>query len=158
MNRHNDAMTEDMPSEPVVDAWISLMRAQHRVLAAIEADIKAAGFPPLSWYDVLLELRKAGDEGLRPLEIEERLLIAQHNVSRLIDRLEKAGYVIRHAHEKDGRGQRIELLPAGRDLLARMWPVYGAAINRHMGRKLFDDAAAKALTELLGRLLPPARR
>lgn len=154
MNRHNGAMTEDIPSEAVVDTWISLIRAQHHVLTAVEADLKAAGFPPLAWYDVLLELRKAGEDGLRPLEIEARLLLAQHNVSRLIDRLEKAGHVIRHKHEKDGRGQRIELLPAGQDLLARMWPVYRAAINRHMGRKLVDDAAAKVLTELLRRLLP----
>lgn len=153
MNRHNGGMTENMPSEAVVDAWISLMRAQHHVLSAIEADLKAAGFPPLSWYDVLLELRKAGG-GLRPMDIEERLLLAQHNVSRLIDRLEKAGYVARRAHETDGRGQRVELMPAGRDLLASMWPVYGAAIKRHMGRGTVDDAVARVLTELLSRLLP----
>lgn len=158
MNRHNEAMIEDIPSEAVVDAWISLMRAQHHVLAAIEADLKAAGFPPLSWYDVLLELRKAGEDGLRPLEIEARLLLAQHNVSRLIDRLEKAGHVARRAHETDGRGQRIELLQAGRDLLARMWPVYRAAIDRQVGRRLVDDAAARVLAELLGRLLPAEGR
>lgn len=153
MNHYNGAMTEDIPSEAVVDAWINLVRAQHHVLSAVEADLKLAGFPPLSWYDVLLELRRAGDGGLRPLEIEARLLIAQHNASRLIDRLEKAGYVVRRAHESDGRGQRVALLESGRDLLARMWPVYRAAINRHLGRKLGDDDAANRLAELLGRLL-----
>jgi len=153
MNRHNGGMTNEIPSEAVVDAWINLVRAQHRVLSAVETDLKRAGFPPLSWYDVLLELRRAGDDGLRPLEIEARLLLAQHNVSRLIERLEKAGYATRKAHESDGRGQRILLAASGAELLARMWPVYRAAIERHVGRKLSGDDAARDLAGLLGRLL-----
>jgi DNA-binding MarR family transcriptional regulator len=152
MNHHNGRMTEDIPSEAVIDTWIQLMRAQHRALSAIEADLKGAGFPPLSWYDMLLELRRAGDDGLRPLEIEARLLLAQHNVSRLVDRLEKAGYATRRAHETDGRGQRVVLTPSGAELLSRMWPVYRAAINRHVGRKLGSGEAAAALTDLLKRL------
>lgn len=153
MNQNNGAMTEDIPSEAVVNAWINLVRAQHRVLSAVEADIKAAGFPPLSWYDVLLELRRAGEDGLRPLEIEARLLLAQHNVSRLVDRLEKAGYVLRRAHAADGRGQEIAITPEGRELLARMWPFYRTAISRHVGQKLPDDDAAATLAGLLGKLL-----
>ena len=153
MNHHNGAMSENTPSEAVVDAWIHLVRAQHRVLSAVEADLKVAGFPPLAWYDVLLELRKAGERGLRPLEIEARLLLAQHNVSRLIDRLEKAGLVERHAHATDGRGQQIRLTEAGRELLARMWPTYRAAIQRHVGVMLGDDDSARSLAGLLARLL-----
>jgi DNA-binding MarR family transcriptional regulator len=155
MDLHNSAMTEQNPSEAVIDAWINLVRAQHRVLTAVEADLKASGFPSLAWYDVLLELRKAGEDGLRPLEIEARLLLAQHNVSRLVDRLEKAGYVERKAHESDGRGQRIRLTTDGRDLLTRMWPTYRASVDRHLGRKLGDEAAAQSLATLLGRLLLP---
>ncbi|MBL0374430.1 winged helix-turn-helix transcriptional regulator [Rhizobium sp. KVB221] len=146
-------MNEDIPSEAVIDAWINLVRAQHRVLSSVETDLKSAGFPPLAWYDVLLELRKAGDDGLRPLEIEARLLLAQHSVSRLVDRLEKAGHVERKAHETDGRGQRIRLTSEGRGLLEQMWPAYRSSINRHIGKKLRDDDAAKELAALLGRLL-----
>jgi hypothetical protein len=29
--------------------------------------VKAAGLPPLEWYDALLELGRAGADGLRPL-------------------------------------------------------------------------------------------
>ena len=145
-------MTAKMPSNATTDAWIALVRAHERTLTSIEADLKAAGFPPLSWYDVLLELRRAGSDGLRPMEFEDRLLLAQHNVSRLLDRLEKAGYVTRAAHESDGRGQRIHATEAGLDLQKRMWPVYGAAIERHLGSKLADDAEAARLANLLGKL------
>lgn len=145
-------MTANMPSDATTDAWINLMRAQQKILGAIEADLKSAGFPPLSWYDVLLELHRAGQAGLRPMEFESRLLLAQHNVSRLLERLEKAGYVIRQAHESDGRGQRIYATDAGLDLQKRMWPAYGAAIERHLGAKLGGDAEAVVLAGLLKRV------
>jgi DNA-binding MarR family transcriptional regulator len=133
-----------------VTAWAGLMRAQRGLLAAVESDLKAARLPPLGWYDVLLELRRA-DGGLRPLELEERLLLAQHNVSRLIDRLEVAGLAARCPCSTDGRGQMVVVTEAGRDLLARMWPVYRAAIGRHVGARL-SEAEADALASLLAKL------
>ncbi|MHA1546375.1 MAG: MarR family transcriptional regulator, partial [Alphaproteobacteria bacterium] len=81
-----------MPSDETVRAWTAMVRAQQTVLGAVEADLSKAGFPPLGWYDVLLELRRAG-QGMRPVELEKTLLIAQYNLSRLVARLEKAGYL-----------------------------------------------------------------
>jgi len=89
------------------------------------------------------------------MEFEDRLLLAQHNVSRLLDRLEGAGYISREAHESDGRGQRIHATAAGLDLQKRMWPAYGAAIERHLGAKLAGDAEAAKLADLLGKLARP---
>jgi DNA-binding MarR family transcriptional regulator len=141
----------DHPSEAAITAWVRLVKASRHVLGAVEADLRTAGFPPLGWYDVLLELRRAGAP-LRPLEIEGHLLLAQHNVSRLIDRLEAAGYVERQPCEEDGRGQVVALTEAGRELLKRMWPHYRSAIQRHVGAKLTDDGASR-LSRLLGQLL-----
>ena len=145
-------MDSKMPTDATVTAWINLVRARERLLSAIESDIKAGGFPPLAWYDVLLELRRAGPAGLRPMEFEEKLLLAQHNVSRLLDRMEKADLIARRAHESDGRGQTIQATEAGLDLQKRMWPAYGAAIERHLGSRLAGDAEATALASMLARL------
>src|ERR1700760_4133541 len=93
------------PSVAVTSAWIGLMRARDAVLGAIEVALKAAGLPPLSWYDVLLELARAPDGRLRPFDIEKQILVAQYNLSRLLDRLEKEGLVARAPHEQDARGQ-----------------------------------------------------
>ncbi|MBM3649558.1 MAG: MarR family transcriptional regulator [Alphaproteobacteria bacterium] len=139
------------PSDEVVAAWARLIKASRLALAAVEADLKKAGLPPLGWYDALLELRRAAGP-LRPVELEGRLLLAQHNVSRLVDRLEAQGYVARQPCEEDGRGQLVELTDSGRDLLRRMWPTYRAAIHRHVGAKLGDEQAA-TLARLLQRLL-----
>lgn len=139
------------PSETAVTAWARLVRAQIEVLGGVEADLKQAGFPPLSWYDVMLELRRA-DGGLRPMELESRLLLAQHNVSRLIDRMAAKRLVKKRAAAEDGRGHIVEITEAGRDLLRRMWPVYRRAIQRHLGSKL-DAAETSRLAALLEKLL-----
>src|SRR5437868_14372233 len=109
------------PSEPVTRAWIALMRARDAVLGAIEADLKAADLPPLGWYDVLLELARAPRGRLRPFEIEKEILLAQHNLSQLLDRPEKEGLIARTPHEDDARGQWTETTEKGRALQARVW-------------------------------------
>lgn len=139
------------PSEPVTRAWIRLNRARDRVLGAIEQDLKAAGCLPLAWYDVLLELSRAPDGRLRPFEIEKVTLVAQYNLSRLLDRLEKEGLVGRAPHEDDARGQWAVITEKGRAAQARTWKTYARSIQKHVGEKL-DDKAASALVDLLGRL------
>jgi DNA-binding MarR family transcriptional regulator len=145
-------MTDAAPSEIVITAWARLLRAQRIALQGVESDLKQAGFPPLGWYDALLELRRAGASGLRPLELEGHLLLAQHSISRLVDRLEAARYLERRPCPDDRRGQILVLTQAGRDLLTAMWPVYRGAIQRHVGAKLSSDADAEQLSQLLGRL------
>lgn len=141
-----------LPSTETVTVWARLVRAQTKLLAAVDRDLKSAGLPALAWYDVLLELRRAGSQGLRPLELQDRLLLAQHNVSRLIDRLETAGHVSRRACPEDGRGFVVSLTTSGKALLKRMWPVYAASIQSHVGEKL-SRSQTVALAEMLQRLL-----
>ncbi|MDW5316150.1 MarR family winged helix-turn-helix transcriptional regulator [Rhizobium sp. PL01] len=139
------------PSQSVTRAWVRLMRAQQIVLDAIEQDLKVAELPPLGWYDVLLELARADDGRLRPYEMEQRTLLAQHNLSRLLDRMEKTGLVQREVFSEDGRGRWVMITEAGRAMQARMWRVYAPAIQRHLGDKL-DEAQADQLAELLAAL------
>jgi DNA-binding MarR family transcriptional regulator len=124
------------------------------VVAAVEKDVKAAGLPPLEWYDVLLELSRAPDRGLRPYELEGRLLLAQYNLSRLVDRLQQAGLVEKRACPNDRRGFELRITDAGRELRQRTWPAYAAAIERQFGSKL-RPGDADTLGEILARLVDP---
>src|SRR6476469_7169257 len=97
------------PSEPAIKAWARLIRVRETLVAAVERDLQVAGQPPLAWYDVLLELSRAGRGRLRPFEIEKETLLAQYNLSRLLDRLEKEDLVAREPCEDDARGQWVVL-------------------------------------------------
>ena|SRR5947209_6209390 len=139
------------PSNPAVTAWTRLIRARETVVSAVERDLKAAGLPPLASYDVLLELSRPPEGRRRPFEIEKETLLAQYNLSRLLDRLEKEGLIRREPCNEDGRGQWVVITEKGRALQARTWKVYARAIQKHVGDKL-DDKAASQLAGLLGRL------
>ena len=140
------------PTETVVRVWVRLMKAQQGALAAIERDLKAATLPPLAWYDVLWELERAGDNGLRPFELQRAMLLEQYNLSRLIDRIDQAGYVERRACADDGRGQLIAITDRGKAIRRKMWPIYARAIQSAVGEHL-STAQADALDVLLGRLI-----
>src|ERR1700758_567577 len=92
------------PSTEATAAWIRLMRVQSRVLNCVEQDLKKAGFPPLAWYDALLELSRAPSGELRPGELEKQMLIPQYSTSRLIDRLVDEGLAVRRECKIDKRG------------------------------------------------------
>lgn len=139
------------PSTEATEAWIRLMRIQSRVLDAVEQELKKAGFPPLAWYDALLELSRAPSGELRPVELEKQMLLPQYSTSRLIDRLVDEGLAVRRECKNDKRGLFVEITEAGRELQKKMWSSYSTAIERHMGSKL-SDAEATQLTALLDRL------
>jgi len=142
----------EQPSDTVVRTWARLARAERLALAAIERALKEAAMPPLAWYDVLLELERAGDRGLRPYELERHMLLAQYNLSRLIDRLSRVRYVVRRACEDDARGQVLVITPAGKAVRRRMWTVYGPAIQATVGEHL-SETEAERLDSLLGMLI-----
>jgi DNA-binding MarR family transcriptional regulator len=130
------------PSKSVVDAWIALNRAQRFAFEAIEAELKSAGFPPLAWYDVLLELWREPGGRLRQSELERKMLFPQYGISRLIDRLEREKLVRRERCDDDARAYWVAIRDRGLALRQRMWPLYAAAIQRHLGEKLSDQEAA----------------
>ena len=146
-----DPTMKRKPSTEATAAWIRLMRIQSRVLDAVEQDLKKAGFPPLAWYDALLELSRAPSGEMRPVELERQMLIPQYSTSRLIDRLVDEGLAARRECKIDKRGQFVEITENGRELQKKMWNAYSAAIEKHVGSKLSDTDAVK-LCGLLDRL------
>ncbi|MEE4010890.1 MarR family winged helix-turn-helix transcriptional regulator [Roseibium sp. FZY0029] len=146
-------MSKSTPTPPAaIDAWARLQRASGAVLARVETRLKADGFPPLGWYDVLLELSRAEDRTLRPVEIEKRMLLAQYNVSRLLDRLAAAGYIEKLKSPEDGRGVSVRVTSEGEALLKAMWPCYQAAVEAEFTNHL-EPGDAETLWDVLGRLV-----
>src|SRR5690349_9450124 len=140
----------DRLSDTVTRAWVRLVRARHAVVSAVEADVKTEGVLPLEWYDVLWDLERH-EEGVRPFELEQRLLFAQYNLSRLIDRMEEAGLVKRMACPTDKRGHVLFITELGRKQRKASWPHYARAVNKHLADKL-SEAETEKLAALLGKL------
>ena len=144
-------MVMTTPSDISVRTWTLLIRAHNQALASVERTLKKNNLPPLIWYDILLELERVGDKGLRPFELERELLLPQYGVSRLIERIEKDGHLRRDVCEDDKRGQRLIITKSGKRLRQLMWRTYGPAIEDVIGRKLKSEQS-ETLSELLVKL------
>lgn len=150
-------MAELKRIDKVLHVWVRLIRAHDTIMRKVETAVKAKGLPPIAWYDVLLELSREGGRKLRPVELEKELLVAQYNLSRLLDRMEKAGLIERIACPGDGRGQMIQLTTEGRATQKKMWPAYRDAIEEHVAPDLSEnelEQVARLLGALGGHLRP----
>jgi DNA-binding MarR family transcriptional regulator len=120
----------------------------------VEADLRAAGQIPLSWYDVLLELNAVPGHRLRMSELGQRAVLSRTRVSRVVDELAAAGLAERQPDQADGRSSFAVLTAQGKAALRRAWPVYRQAIRRHLGARL-TPAQCRELAVLLEQALTP---
>ena len=141
------------PSAAVVGAWAGLVRTQRTLLDKIEEALKCARLPPLDWYHVLYEIDRAPKGMMRQTGVQDRTQLAQYNVCRLVDRLQREGLVERRQCPLDARNNVLVITTKGRALRRAMWPVYSTAVEKHFGARL-SQAEAEQLGLLLGKLVP----
>jgi DNA-binding MarR family transcriptional regulator len=127
--------------DPKAHAWAVLLTAHATLVEKIEIALGEAKLPPLAWYDVLWELEKAEGGKLRMHELARRIVLSRSNLTRLADRLERAGLVAREDTPNDRRGYHCVITRAGLTMRKKMWPVYEAAIERLFSRHITVEEA-----------------
>lgn len=135
-----------------VDAWESLFRAQHEVLAEISADFDSGELTQAE-YDVLLTVTRAPDMTARLRDVTANMLISQPSVSRLIDRMASAGLIVKAADPDDGRGALVHATPEGARRFRTLASQHGRAIAARMA--VLDDAELAQLRHLTAKLRKP---
>jgi DNA-binding MarR family transcriptional regulator len=95
---------------------LSVVRTAEHVAVRTNEVLREAGVSP-SQYNVLRILRGAGEEGLPCGEISERMVRRDPDLTRLLDRLEKGGLVVRERDTKDRRIVRASITKQGLALL-----------------------------------------
>ncbi len=133
------------------EAWRALITAHAAAVEGIERGLVEAGLPPLGWYDVLLELSAAPGRRLRMHELARAVVLSRSGLTRLVDRLERAGLLRREPDPADGRGSFAVLTDEGAGMRQRMWPVYAKGIAEHFGAHVTDEEA-EVLSRALGRV------
>jgi DNA-binding MarR family transcriptional regulator len=113
--------------------------------------LTAAGLPPLPWFEVLATISEAPEQRLKMGDLAEALVITRGGLTKLVDRLIKAGLLERTLCETDRRISYATLLPAGADLLEEMRPVVSAELDVAFAGNL-SEGQADDLRETLERL------
>jgi DNA-binding MarR family transcriptional regulator len=140
------------PTREQLGSWRWFLRAHATITRALEAELVAEQKLSLAAYDVLVQLAEAPDRRLRMTELAEAVLLSRSGVTRLVDRLEKAGLVARCPVESDGRGVAAELTQAGLTRLRTASRTHLNGIVRYFVEKL-DGDELEALEQISRRLV-----
>ena len=136
-------------SEPEgMAAWEALLRTVSALLRTFERELRESEGLPLPWYDVLIQLHEAPEGRLRMQALADSVVLSRSGLTRLIDRMEKAGLVRREHSTEDRRGYYAILTEEGQRVILRARPVHHLGIREHFTRHL-DDADVQALRTAL---------
>jgi DNA-binding MarR family transcriptional regulator len=138
--------------DPRITFFGRLFEAHAKLTHLLNSELEEAVGIPLSWYGVLLLVGRS-PEGVRPIgELISATAFTSGGVTRLVDRMERAGYVERRPCPSDRRVQFVGLTNAGRDMLQRATEVHLRGIQEHMIDKLQPEEVA-LMDDLLARLV-----
>jgi len=127
--------------------WRQFVETHAAIVRRLDDDLRGQSGLTLSSFEVLYELVRAPGNRLRMAELADRLLFTRSGVTRLVDRLERDGFVERNDCAHDGRGVYAILTLKG-------FETFEAACLPHIDgvRRLFFDRL-DGWDDVLGRLL-----
>ena len=150
------------PTRPVheltgteLGAWRGMLRVHAALVRELDAQLDAAHDLPLSSYDVLIYLQSAPGRRLRMAELADSVLLSRSGVTRLVDRLEREGLIVRDTCTSDGRGCFAVLTDEGEELLARARPTHLSGVRERFLRH-FSEAELIQLAAFWERVQPGA--
>ena len=135
-----------------VEVWWRFMAAHALLVERVGHDLAAATSLPLGSYNVLRLLHEVPGGRLRLSELARAVHLTRSGVTRLANRLERAGLLRREEHARDRRGSCAVLTDRGRDELRRARRVFVRVIAEHFGGYL-SDGEVETLNAILSRLV-----
>jgi DNA-binding MarR family transcriptional regulator len=138
-------------SAPAVDAFVSLVRAHVAATRCFSASLQSEHGLTLNEFEVLLRLARAPDWRLKRIELVEQVLLTPSGITRLLDRLERAGLVAKDRCPSDARVTYAVLTDAGAEKLGAASRSHTAEIRELMCSR-YSDRELSALAGLLQRL------
>lgn len=150
---HKEFFGEEDPDIAFSRLWFYILRCQRRYLPRIAAALKDEGLRDPIWYEVLFELKQAGEPGQSMTMLQDRLTIPQYALSRHVSRMEAAGMILRSCDGADRRKQMLRLSAYGHEMQEKAWQLYFDTILTELKPLLDSDKAYDMARDLL-RLTP----
>lgn len=124
------ATTQD---RQLVEQWRSIQNSYFRTAAAIDRALEAKFDIGLNEFEILDLVAESVDSACRMKALGERTPMTQSAVSKVVDRLEKAGLVSRVTCTDDRRSLYLELTDAGRELHSDAAVEHRALLKENLG-------------------------
>lgn len=95
-----------------------------------------------SLFELLLVVGRAGAGGVPVRDIAQARVLTSGGATRLVNRAEKRGFIVRRASVDDKRVQLIELTPHGEEVLLTASALHARNVETHLLSVLPEDQAA----------------
>ena len=141
------------PAERVSDTnpelrvlFSEIVRLETQLWDAVEGRLRSDHGITLPFFEFMQIISRRPN--CRVQDIAAELIITVGGTSKIVDRLEAAGYCSRHANPSDRRSSILALTPAGKRLL----PKITATVEDELGARLGSALSGRAAAELIGTL------
>ena len=131
--------------------FVNFLRAHAAVVRELSSELVSAHGLTINDYEVLLRLSRAEGSRMRRVDLAQEVLLTPSGITRLLEGLERSGFVERVACKEDLRVSYAQLTSAGRTKLRAAGKTHIAGIHR-LFLDHFDADERAVLGELLGRL------
>lgn len=136
---------------PALRSWVRLLRAYASATRLLSADLVSEHGLTINDYEALLRLVRAEGGRLRRVDLSQELVLTASGVTRLLDGLERAGYVEKGLCPGDARVTYAVITESGREKFEAASCSHVKAINELFEGRL-SLAELETLADLLGRL------
>lgn len=134
------------------EAYLNVVRTAAHLADGFEQMLRSSGLTAAQ-YNVLRILRGAEPEGLCRYELRDRMLTRMPDVTRLLDRMEKAGLVTRVRNAADRRMVTTRITARARRLLDELDEPVRAEHERQLGH--LDRTRLRQAIEILTAMRAP---
>jgi len=130
---------------------VRFLRAHAAVTRELSARLESGHGLTLSDYDVLVQLYYAPERSLRRVDLARTVLLTASGITRLLDGLERAGWVEKKSCASDARVTYAHLTDAGVEKFEAAQTGHLADVEELFGCRFSAEERA-LLAEFLGRL------
>jgi DNA-binding MarR family transcriptional regulator len=132
-------------------SWLRFLRAHAAVTRELSARLEAEHGLTMNDYDVLVQLYWAPERAMRRVDIAREVLLTASGITRLLDGLERSGWVEKKACSTDARVSYAALTEAGAAKFEAARESHLADVQQLFWSNFTDDER-DTLAELLARL------
>jgi DNA-binding MarR family transcriptional regulator len=131
-----------------------LLDTNARMSKDFGAELEAECQMPLAWFDVLLQLSNSDGGRMTMSQMADAIVHSTGGTTRLVDRLQEAGFVRRENCAKDRRAIYVAITEAGVAKLDEALAVHVRYLEENLAARLTCDERTQ-LTGLLTKLNAP---
>lgn len=131
-----------------LDVWDQVTALFYRIENQLTEELRRSSDLGLSEFRTLKHLAEQPDLELRMQELAESLMLTQSSTTRLVERLEKRGFVFRDSCPSDKRGKYCVLNEDGKKYIEEAAPLFQDCLNRVLKKTLANKDAREAARAL----------